>query len=352
MTTIMSELSSAAAGTPSAATLFQEKFAFVVISRKRPAFVTRIDGLRILSEDKQLEADMAKSQVTLLPEKWEKRLNAAYGAVVRIAEKRTLPFELGTVNVRVLARSSQTAFWGEVAEARQNLASELQEFLAAYDDEVLAWNRERWAAYLSPDDYEAKIGCKLPSREQLADPKKRRLGVFIFTLSIGEEFLNAESAEEVEAEAARACAVGKKELKASIESCVGSLRERIFKAVESLASQLNDGTRLSVDSLKETHDAIVLARSFADMADPSLLVELSRMEKQLVAATTAAESVTGKKGDTQTAALLAHKNGLLTAIGQLEAACQNQAGVRQVMQAKFGAMPRLLQRPKKAPSTN
>lgn len=342
MTATMSDPISQAAAKPSAAISFSEKFAFVVVSRKRPAFSIRVDGLQVTCDGQSLDEDMAKNQVRLLPDLWEKRLNAAYGAVVRVAEKRTLPFELGTVNVRVLARSSQTEFWAEVAAARLNLASEIEEFLAAYDNDVLAWNRERWTKFMSEEDYYAKIGCKLPTRAQLADPAKRRLGVYVFSVGIGEDFIHTQSAEDMESAATEAVLSGRKELKSSIEGCVGALRGRIQKAVESLAEQLNTGARLSVDSLKETHDAIVLARSFADMADPTLLVELSRMEKQLMAATNAAEAATGKKGDTQTAALMAHKNGLLSAIGQLEAACTNPTGVRQVLQSRFGAAPRLL----------
>lgn len=313
---------------------FSDFFFEIKIVQHRWQGTHQLKGGEVVLKDKKIEKGRTRPpSVALIPDRWNKQFNDAYRAVDKILAVYTMPF--GKVGRRVVPKLVEGDFAREVAEASAALKALVDRFVAAYDQDVVAYAEDFWLPQFDDrGEYMASVGRLIPAKEELHERFSIELQLYEPTAAATGKF--GVGQREVEDFYAQSRGNAQREVEAMVIEVVTGPRKQFAEALQALGAQITSrDARITTGSFTNVLNAIELCLSFSAVADDGFADRLRSLRGQIGSvvseATQAYSGEYGNFGDT----VRQHAGALNAAFSEVIATCRDEHASNSAL-SRFG----------------
>jgi len=278
---------------PAPSSDLDKKFYMLSVRRSQYRGIHTLPNLQITVDGQNVPKQaVSKGRVNLIPDKWHDKFQAEFGKVAKILDVYTAalrmteqtedeadPLQAGPsiLNMRVLPVRASTDVFKELRQIQGAVNRLAAELYAAWEYDVVQYNKDIWEPLLGEQDCKIKILGRLPEKKNITNRFRVSWGIF----KIGEASIGSvtDSTMRAEIEAARASA--RTEINTAMASMLEEPRRLLAASLDNMVKKLTDAKFVKDATFNEVRDAIRRVEAFADIGDKELLQKAAKLRTEV-----------------------------------------------------------------------
>lgn len=266
-------------------------------SWQRVAGQRQIKDAKVVLRGVELESDKAsKPTFRLMPDTWREKFQEIETDKSRLIRAHTLP---GMAGGTACVRSTKSLeFLRKLMKLRETLHELRGQFIAAWDEEVVRWNEQRWREHWNKtvadqpvehrteaawQEYWGRIRKHLPAKDQIENIIDLTWSQFSVMPSEPQFQLHgsADSAA-IDELLATTREMTNSRVEGFVEAMFAAPRERLVKAVQKVQESLRAGRKITDATFNEMRNAVQFLREMTDLpglSDANLLERVAQAEE-------------------------------------------------------------------------